>query len=87
MAPSFAELSSVTDMARDKAQQHATAATKAARKEPPVCPTDDEAVTPQSQTRSWDYIWRSGVAGGLAGCAVSARRNAFDARKLPPTAC
>lgn len=23
------------------------------------------------KTQTWDYIWRSGVAGGLAGCAVS----------------
>ncbi|PHH59269.1 hypothetical protein CDD81_3505 [Ophiocordyceps australis] len=35
-----------------------------------VCPTDDEALTPRKQTRSWDYVWKSGVAGGLAGCAA-----------------
>lgn len=33
---------------------------------------DDEApVTARAMTQSWEYIWRSGVAGGLAGCAVS----------------
>ncbi|MBE3047307.1 hypothetical protein IMZ48_33260 [Candidatus Bathyarchaeota archaeon] len=31
---------------------------------------DDETVQLRKQTRTWDYIWRSGVAGGLAGCAV-----------------
>lgn len=41
-----------------------------------VCLTDAEAVVPRSNTKkvdkqSWDYIWRSGTAGGLAGCAVS----------------
>ncbi|KXH68356.1 hypothetical protein CSAL01_11031 [Colletotrichum salicis] len=38
---------------------------------PPVCPTDDdETVAVRKQTRTFDYIWRSGVAGGLAGCAA-----------------
>lgn len=42
-----------------------------------VCPTDDEVSVPRSKRdsdnqkkRSLDYVWRSGVAGGLAGCAV-----------------
>lgn len=39
----------------------------------PVCPTDDEAVVPRKSVdkQSFDYLWRSGTAGGLAGCAVS----------------
>lgn len=41
------------------------------QKEPSVCPTDQEAVTPKPQMKSLEYIWKSGVAGGLAGCAVS----------------
>mgnify|MGYP001561233763 CR=1 FL=1 len=41
-------------------------------KDAAVCPTDDEAVTPRKQPnkQSIDYLWRSGLAGGLAGCAV-----------------
>ena len=72
MPPSYAaaDLASVTEIARDKAQQH-TVAVKAPKKEPPVCPTDDETIAPKAKTRSWDYVWRSGVAGGVAGCAVS----------------
>ncbi|KAK3502675.1 mitochondrial carrier protein LEU5 [Neurospora crassa] len=42
-----------------------------------ICPTDDEASVPRSKKhsssqkkRSLDYLWRSGVAGGLAGCAA-----------------
>lgn len=37
-----------------------------------ICPTDDEAVLPRKQVdkKSFDYLWRSGTAGGLAGCAV-----------------
>ena len=27
-------------------------------------------VAARRHTRSWDYVWRSGVAGGMAGCAV-----------------
>ncbi|KAK4227572.1 putative mitochondrial carrier protein LEU5 [Podospora fimiseda] len=41
-------------------------------RDPPVCPTDDEQVpqSPAKNKRSVDYVWRSGVAGGLAGCAA-----------------
>lgn len=50
----------------------------APKKDPPVCPTDDEAQVPHAKTpkdkRSLDYIWRSGVAGGMAGCAVGGLR-------------
>lgn len=36
-----------------------------------VCPTDDEAVVPRKvDKQSLDYLWRSGTAGGVAGCAV-----------------
>lgn len=40
--------------------------------------TDDKAVVPtkdglNASKRSLDYVWRSGLAGGLAGCAVSLR--------------
>lgn len=31
---------------------------------------DDDTVSFRKQTRTWNYVWRSGVAGGLAGCAV-----------------
>lgn len=48
------------------------------KKDVPVCPTDDEAIVPRRKTKntsrqSWDYVWKSGVAGGLAGCAVCSR--------------
>ncbi|OAA32449.1 mitochondrial carrier protein LEU5 [Moelleriella libera RCEF 2490] len=69
---------SMTEIARDKVRQHVGAATAAAagspspkhRKDPAVCPTDEEALTPNSKTRSLDYVWKSGVAGGVAGCAA-----------------
>ncbi|EOO03781.1 putative mitochondrial carrier protein leu5 protein [Phaeoacremonium minimum UCRPA7] len=38
-----------------------------------ICPTDSEAVVPQRKKvdkQSFDYVWRSGVAGGFAGCAA-----------------
>ncbi|PHH69310.1 hypothetical protein CDD83_5768 [Cordyceps sp. RAO-2017] len=68
----------VSDMARDQVQQvrHHVGASRpppAAGKrttEPAICATDDEALTPRKDTRTWDYVWRSGVAGGLAGCAA-----------------
>jgi hypothetical protein len=45
------------------------------RKEPAICPTDDDAIVPprpqaKLDKSSWEYIIKSGVAGGLAGCAV-----------------
>ncbi|KAL2167400.1 hypothetical protein VTG60DRAFT_1350 [Thermothelomyces hinnuleus] len=45
----------------------------APRKEPAVCPTDDEAQVPRKTSKdkqSFDYVWKSGVAGGMAGCAA-----------------
>lgn len=38
-----------------------------------IRPADGEAVAvPRKKVdkQSWDYVWRSGMAGGLAGCAV-----------------
>lgn len=41
---------------------------------PPLCPADDDAVSTFVKTKkdkhSFDYVWRTGLAGGLAGCAV-----------------
>ena len=31
----------------------------------------EEALTRKRSKRSYDYLWKSGVAGGFAGCAVS----------------
>jgi solute carrier family 25 protein 16 len=45
----------------------------ARRRELAVCPTDDDTIAPRRKNRdkqSFDYIWRSGLAGGLAGSAV-----------------
>jgi len=45
----------------------------AQRRETAVCPTDDEAVALEKKKphkQSFEYIWRTGVAGGLAGSAV-----------------
>lgn len=47
-----------------------------------MCPTDDEAVVPRKvDKQSLDYLWRSGTAGGVAGCAVSTNKShAFPLR-------
>lgn len=56
---------------RSVAAQHVMKSKK--NKPPALCPTDDDAVVPKRKVKhkqSWDYVWRSGVAGGLAGCAA-----------------
>lgn len=43
-------------------------------RDPALCPTDDEAAVPRRKViqskQSLDYLWRSGVAGGMAGCVA-----------------
>jgi solute carrier family 25 protein 16 len=59
------------------------------KRDPAICPTDDEhrsitAVKDEQKKldkRSFDYLWRSGVAGGFAGCAV--RSTSMDHNLLP----
>jgi len=46
--------------------------------QPAICPTDDDTIAPRHteshrkvDKRSLDYVLRTGLAGGMAGCAVS----------------
>ena len=59
-------------MLMDKSREMEAAAAK--RREIAICPTDDDTVAPKSKKthhkQSLDYIWRTGLAGGLAGSAV-----------------
>ncbi|KAF4464954.1 mitochondrial carrier leu5 [Fusarium albosuccineum] len=57
-------------LCRGMSRHGSAEALRKSHKEPPVCPTDDEAVTPKRKTQSFDYVWRSGVAGGFAGSAA-----------------
>lgn len=75
MPSAYADPGSMADIARDKALQHGAAvsgatASAAPRRKEAASPKGDEMAAHRAKTRSWDYIWRSGVAGGLAGCAV-----------------
>lgn len=45
--------------------------------DPKLCPTDDEAIIPRGEVKgrkvdkqSLEYVVKSGIAGGIAGCAV-----------------
>jgi solute carrier family 25 protein 16 len=45
-------------------------------RDPKICPTDDETIVPKRDPKrrlnkqSWEYVIKTGIAGGLAGCAV-----------------
>lgn len=69
---------SMSGIARDP--PHPVRPHVAGLKDPAVCPTD-EALTP-AKRRSWDYVWRSGVAGGLAGCAAKSVVAPLDRVKI-----
>lgn len=51
----------------DPSRQSAAAALAPSTKKPQ--PAEDD-VRIRKNTRTLDYLWKSGTAGGLAGCAV-----------------
>lgn len=72
-----------------------TLAAPSTRRQPPLCPTDEEAVMPRKDTstssrqqparldkRSTEYILKSGLAGGLAGCAAKTVVGPLDRVKI-----
>jgi solute carrier family 25 protein 16 len=69
MPSAFLKDASPPAMLADKSREMG----EARKKELAICPTDDDAIAPKTKKphkQSLDYIWRSGVAGGLAGSAV-----------------
>ena len=57
---------------KDKPRQMDDVAKKR-RSDPALYPTDGDAIAPKKRApekRSLEYVWRSGLAGGMAGCAV-----------------
>ncbi|KAK0627115.1 mitochondrial carrier domain-containing protein [Immersiella caudata] len=56
------------------------------QRDPVLCPTDEEAAVPRRKgaqnKRSLDYLWRSGVAGGMAGCVAKTLVAPLDRVKI-----
>jgi solute carrier family 25 protein 16 len=72
MPPALLNNASPPAMLKDKSREM-DAAAEARKRELAICPTDDDTIAPKRKKphkQSWDYIWRTGVAGGLAGSAV-----------------
>lgn len=73
MSTAVTNHASMTEVARENSLQHGGAAATASSGQAGsvLLAKRDNAAANYSKTRSWDYVWRSGVAGGVAGCAVS----------------
>ena len=72
MPPAFWDDASAS-APKDKSRQMEAVQKKRGTVEPAICPKDDGAIAPTRKVvdkQSWDYVWRSGLAGGMAGCAV-----------------
>jgi solute carrier family 25 protein 16 len=57
----------------DRPRQNMADAPANRKAQPAICPTDEDAVATKRlkpHKQSLDYVWRTGLAGGLAGCAV-----------------
>ena len=75
MPSALVEHAPMSEVARDGARQRGASAL--AMKDAVVArvPSEDAVAVARRKTRTWDYIWRSGVSGGLAGCAVRPTRS------------
>jgi solute carrier family 25 (mitochondrial carrier protein), member 16 len=79
MPPALLSHASVS-ATKDKPRQMDDVAKR--RSDPTLYPTHGDAIAPKEKApkkQSLGYVWRSGLAGGLAGCAVC--RNHLDAQK------
>lgn len=73
MPPALLEHASPRAMRKDPGDKSREMDTERWGKDAAVSPKDDAAAAidrPKPNKKSFDYIWRTGVAGGIAGCAA-----------------
>jgi len=78
---------SMNDIAREEKPRHhgrdaLFRANKESHRDVAVAPQQQETLAPKRKTQTFDYIWRSGVAGGLAGSAAKSLVAPLDRVKI-----
>ncbi|KAI9876391.1 MAG: hypothetical protein M1830_006628 [Pleopsidium flavum] len=89
MPPTLANDASAFQSAQSPEMEVTIPSTGQEKGQPAICPTDNDTITPRPAAgskkvdkRSLDYVLRSGLAGGMAGCAAKTIVGPLDRVKI-----